>query len=100
MPKSVIYSTDVLSKDCSVYYPGPAGLLKVNTSEYHLILCARCHQAKHKVIPMCSSCFGSSHPQGILNKHQKCVQCHSIARDLNHGLMTKSSRRPSRLSAP
>ncbi len=56
-------------------------MLKVNTFECHLILCARCHHTKQKVIPTYSFFIDL---QGILNKLQNCVQPHNVAYDLNH----------------
>jgi len=94
MPKTVTYSADVPSKDCGACHPGPVALLSANTSRHHLIACARCHQAKHKVIPTCSFCHGTPHPQGILNKFPKCVQCHNIAHDLNNWVHDEVKQQP------
>jgi hypothetical protein len=84
MPKVVTYAADIPSKYCAACHKGPFNSLAANKTKHTDQTCAFCHQEKHKMVPNCKDCHGDKHPQGIMAKFPKCLECHKSPHDLNN----------------
>jgi predicted CXXCH cytochrome family protein len=83
MAKNVTAAADTMSNNCGACHKKVQELLSASNAKHKSLLCAFCHQGKHKTIPDCRNCHGSPHLAAIMAKFPKCGQCHSIAHNLN-----------------
>lgn len=83
MPLQVTYDKKIPSKDCASCHPKAYKLLTASKAKHSKLACAFCHKDRHGVVPRCTDCHGSPHPQGIMAKFPKCGDCHGIAHNLN-----------------
>lgn len=83
MPTVVAYANDVPSAFCGGCHDGVFDTLMANTSKHHDLLCAYCHQDKHKMVPKCTECHGEPHGAQLHAKFTDCLQCHEDP----HGLI-------------
>lgn len=84
MPLEVSYPDSTPSKACAACHDGAYKELAASAFKHAKLLCATCHQAKHKMIPQCQSCHGATpHPAPMHAKFPKCGQCHGTAHNLN-----------------
>lgn len=84
MPKVVTYAADVPSKFCAACHKNQFALLTASKALHSKQSCAFCHQEKHKMVPNCKDCHGAKHPEGIMAKFPKCLECHKHPHDLNN----------------
>ena len=80
-PLKVTYGMDVPNKYCVICHPKLGELLNSTTTKHKKLACAFCHRGQHRIIPDCSACHGSPHPQAIV-KGKKCLDCHNDAHAL------------------
>ncbi|MCD6490133.1 MAG: hypothetical protein J7K20_05345 [Thermodesulfobacterium sp.] len=80
-PLKVTYGMNVPNKYCIVCHPKLGEMLNSTTTKHKKLACAFCHRGRHRIIPDCSACHGSPHPQAMV-KGKKCIDCHIDAHAL------------------
>ncbi|UFS71604.1 cytochrome C [Geomonas sp. RF6] len=99
-PAVVTYNAQTPNKFCAACHSKAANLLASSPAKHNKLACVYCHQAKHKMVPACTSCHGTPHPAAMMAKFPKCSDCHSIAHDLNRWSTTGAPAKPAAPAAP
>jgi hypothetical protein len=84
MPLAVMYPEDTPSKSCAACHEELYNELVASSAKHNQLQCAKCHQAKHKMIPKCQDCHGSPHPSALMVKFASCSDCHGSPHNLIH----------------
>jgi hypothetical protein len=79
-PLKIAYSPEISNSLCAPCHQKEDSDLKATTTKHNALKCAFCHRNEHKAKPTCESCHSSTpHPQAMLAKFKKCVDCHNDA---------------------
>jgi len=82
-PKNIDYTTSTPSSVCASCHKKAYGLLKASKSKHRDMVCAACHQIKHKIVPQCQTCHSLPHAAKLHARFPKCATCHNTAHDLS-----------------
>ena len=76
-PLAVTYADDTPSKDCGACHDKVYSTLMGSQAKHKELLCATCHETKHKNIPQCVQCHEPHAKDMAATECTKCHQAHS-----------------------
>jgi len=83
MPLVVTYGQDIVPEYCGACHKEVYAVMAVNLTKHRKVSCVSCHVGKHGMIPACENCHGRPHPEEILEKFERCGDCHGPAHKLS-----------------
>ncbi len=83
MPLVVTYGQDIVPEYCGACHKEVYAVMAQNLTKHRGVFCVSCHEGKHGMIPACENCHGRPHPEEILEKFDRCGDCHGPAHKLS-----------------
>jgi hypothetical protein len=71
---------------CAACHGDVVETLKASRSLHMGVACVLCHQKEHSAkAKECHFCHRGTHPQHVMRRPDRCVECHNTAHDIERG---------------